>query len=321
MKNKLLAILITLALVGSLFVVACNQEQAQPKAGLGQTVFTRLMVNGEDDSEQLVVQGHSTQVSNILVVENSAGTDKFTVSNAGVVTAASNIVGQGTLTLSGVGTVNNNLVVTGTSDLQGNVADSGGDLTVADNVVVTGTSDLQGNISDSSGSLTVADDLVVTGTIDLTGDVLFRATDLTINRNVVVTGTLDVQNGSIANADLVAPNALFAVPVAYGSAITNTATAQVFVFKVPVASTGVSASVSYQGVTGDTGTITLSIGDDTVEVGTIAQADPANNTLYYASSFTNVFAANSVVTVTVNAPSGKGVTGVQAMLWMKAAHQ
>ena len=56
------------------------------------------------------------------------------------------------------------LTVTGTSDLQGNVSDSGGDLTIADNVVVTGTADLQGNVSDSAGTYTIADDIDITPT-------------------------------------------------------------------------------------------------------------------------------------------------------------
>ena len=48
---------------------------------------TGVLVDGSADVVQLTVQGHSTQTTLPFVVENSAGTDVFTVSNAGAVTA------------------------------------------------------------------------------------------------------------------------------------------------------------------------------------------------------------------------------------------
>lgn len=83
--------------------------------GTGNTFTVGQTVDGTADEVQLTVQANGTQTSNILVVENSAGTDLATVDNSG------------------------NLVVTGTSDLQGNISDSGGDVTIADNAAVTGT--------------------------------------------------------------------------------------------------------------------------------------------------------------------------------------
>lgn len=59
-------------------------------------------------------------------------------------------------------TIDDSLVVTGTSNLQGNVSDSGGDFTVGDNLAVTGTSDLRGNVSDSTGEFTIDDDVIIT---------------------------------------------------------------------------------------------------------------------------------------------------------------
>lgn len=83
------------------------------------TATDNVIVDGAADAEQLVIQGYSTQTNNPFVIEQSDGTDKFTVSNAG------------------------NVVVAGTSDLQGNVSDSGGTLTVADNAAITGQADAE----------------------------------------------------------------------------------------------------------------------------------------------------------------------------------
>lgn len=44
-----------------------------------------LTIDGNADEIQLVVQGHSTQTSSLLVLEDSAGNDQFTVSNDGAV--------------------------------------------------------------------------------------------------------------------------------------------------------------------------------------------------------------------------------------------
>ena len=49
--------------------------------------YTReQIIDGTTDAIQLKIQGHSTQSSNpnLLVVENSSGTDLFTVTNTGV---------------------------------------------------------------------------------------------------------------------------------------------------------------------------------------------------------------------------------------------
>lgn len=74
-------------------------------------------VVGASDAIQFKVTGYTTQTNPLLTLEQSDGTDVLTVSNAG------------------------NLVVAGTSDLKGNVADSGGALTIADNTLIDGAAD------------------------------------------------------------------------------------------------------------------------------------------------------------------------------------
>lgn len=47
------------------------------------TTLGRILVNGSSDVNQLTVQGHTTQTNNLLVLEQSNGTDVLTVTNAG----------------------------------------------------------------------------------------------------------------------------------------------------------------------------------------------------------------------------------------------
>ncbi len=66
--------------------------------GAAQTNSAKLSVDGDADQVQLSIQAHSTQTSNVVVVENSAGTDQLVVTNNGNVTAA------GTVTAGGIDT-------------------------------------------------------------------------------------------------------------------------------------------------------------------------------------------------------------------------
>ena len=110
----------------------------------------------------------------------------------------------------GTTTVDDNLVVTGTSDLQGNVSNSTGDVVVDDNLNVTGSADIdtdlnvdgntvhvgtldqQGNVSNTTGDVIVDDNLNVTGSADID-------TDLNVDGNTVHVGRLD-QQGSVSNS-------------------------------------------------------------------------------------------------------------------------
>ena len=55
----------------------------------------RLHVDGGDDVIQLLVQAHSTQTSNLVVFENSSGTNQWELTNAGKVTQSGGIVAKG----------------------------------------------------------------------------------------------------------------------------------------------------------------------------------------------------------------------------------
>src|SRR3990172_11272511 len=62
------------------------------------TSLAKLGVDGDTDEIQLLVQGNSTQTTNLLVLEQFSGTDVFSVSNTGVVT----LLDGGLLDLSGI---------------------------------------------------------------------------------------------------------------------------------------------------------------------------------------------------------------------------
>ena len=66
-----------------------NQYQSETKVYLdtttdslilgGSTELGKFTIDGDTDEIQILAQGNSTQTNNILVIENSAGTDIFTV--------------------------------------------------------------------------------------------------------------------------------------------------------------------------------------------------------------------------------------------------
>jgi len=201
----------------NLYVVGTSDLRGNVSDGGGVFTFAdNVLLDGAADAIQLTVQGYTTQTTSLLVLENSGGTDQFTVGNTG------------------------NLYAAGTSDLRGNVSDGGGDFTIADNAVITGTANIQGNVSDSGGVFTFADNvmldgaadaiqllvqgyttqttsllvlensggtdqftfgntgnLYVAGTFDLRGDVSDGGGNFTIADNAVITGTLDVAGASL----------------------------------------------------------------------------------------------------------------------------
>jgi hypothetical protein len=109
------------------------------------TVADNVLIDGQADAAQLVIQGHSTQTNPIFLVEASNGADKFTISNDG------------------------NVVVYGTSDLRGNVANSTGTLTLNDDVSVAGTTALAGNVSVGGGYGTTGCSITSAGVLSCDG--------------------------------------------------------------------------------------------------------------------------------------------------------
>jgi cytoskeletal protein CcmA (bactofilin family) len=167
------------------------------------TIVDNTLIDGAADAAQLTVQGYTTQTNSLLVLETSNGTDKFTVSNDG------------------------NLVVEGTSNLKGNISDSGGALTVADNVVITGQADAQQLVV--TGYTTQTNSIFVVEQSD--NDDVFRVSSaghigndhaaVTIDDNLIVTGQEDLiqlivtgyttQTNSLLRLENSADNGVFTV--------------------------------------------------------------------------------------------------------------
>jgi hypothetical protein len=170
-------------------------------SGTGAITMTdNLVVDGAADVVQLTVQGHTTQTSSLLVLEQSDGTDKLTVSDDG------------------------NLVVAGTSDLQGNVSDSGGVLTVADNAIVDGQADAvqltaqgyttQTNdifVVESSGGTNLLD-VDNSGNTYVAGDLNYDITATKATTNTAITdagsGSLYLNMGATSEITLTLPSAV-----------------------------------------------------------------------------------------------------------------
>lgn len=87
MKTRVMSMLMIFLLVIAGILAACKQE-ADVEMGsrvFGSPAYFRgeVFVDGESDAIQAHIQGHSTQTSDLLVLEQSDGTDVFNVDNDG----------------------------------------------------------------------------------------------------------------------------------------------------------------------------------------------------------------------------------------------
>lgn len=132
-------------------IVGYTGGATQLSIGVGAGVI----VDGTTDVVQFTVQGHSTQTTLPFVVENSAGTDVFTVNNAGA------IAGNGGVTINGQSLIftdtNVAIAESGTNDLA-LTADGGVEVTI------TGTaSTFGGNVSATNLIANAAGSAVIFG--------------------------------------------------------------------------------------------------------------------------------------------------------------
>lgn len=74
-----------------------NVDASRDTVTIGSTsAFGLVSIHGFSDESQLVIRGHSTQTRDTFVIENSSGTDQFTVNNSG------DIMANGTTDFGGV---------------------------------------------------------------------------------------------------------------------------------------------------------------------------------------------------------------------------
>ncbi|HLE49108.1 MAG TPA: MerR family DNA-binding transcriptional regulator, partial [Patescibacteria group bacterium] len=141
---------------------------------------SRLHISGTYSSNPLALLNETG--SNTIIEAQVSSTPVFRVANSG------NVLLTGTLN-----TISGNLTLDS----------AGGTTTVSDNFVVTGTSDLRGNISNSSGNV-VIDDTVDLGSattgirIATTGEIIDIDGNITLNENTDIAGNLDI-NGTLTS--------------------------------------------------------------------------------------------------------------------------
>lgn len=119
------------------------------------------IIEGNADLEQLVVRAHSTQTNKPLVVEQSDGTDVFTVSSAGAVVASGDVTTTGVSTTGGC-------VIDGSAD-EIQLRIQGHSTQTTDPLVVENSSGTDVFNVSNAGNTTVAGTLAVTGATTLTG--------------------------------------------------------------------------------------------------------------------------------------------------------
>lgn len=139
------------------------------------TIAGTVLVDGQADANQLTVQGHTTQTTNLLTLEQSDGTDVLTITNAGRLNASSDISHDGLLIGSTTTvTVTDGQTITPTTSLY--ILDAAGAVTVT--LAACSNNDQQLRLfGNDAQTITVADtnirttdgDVVTLGQYDIVG--------------------------------------------------------------------------------------------------------------------------------------------------------
>jgi hypothetical protein len=167
-----------------------------PTATLPSTPY--LVELGSHFSNPVDIEGSASAAAPALTFQGDADTGLYR-SAADTIKIATGGSDEVTIDSSGV-TIAGTLTQGGSSGLS--------DTTINGNLSVTGTADLQGNVSSTTGAVTVTDNLVVTGTADIGGDVtlendetLSNSTDGSITANVASDGSFNVTTGNLKVGD------------------------------------------------------------------------------------------------------------------------
>jgi len=153
-----------------------QQPQLQTQA---VTKFWAMIIDNNRDQVALTVQGHSTQTSSLIVAENSAGTDQFTVSNVGAVVAASSVTGD-SLVCTTSGTFGGGYGATGATISTAGVGTFNGVLTTdgaltADSTAIGGGYGSTGATISTAGVVQADGALTIGSTGTFAGDVTISA--------------------------------------------------------------------------------------------------------------------------------------------------
>lgn len=171
--------------------VVLNTTGKEVEIGPTLAGAAKLTIHGDADEPQLLIQGHTTQTSNLVTIENSAGTDVFTVDNDGDVAVTGDVTGVQGLN-------------TDTLKILDNVDQSHGlsivaasDLTADRNLTIT-TGDAARGLT-LNADVALNQDLETSDTVQFAGLELGHATDTTLARSAA--GTVTIEGSEVATTD------------------------------------------------------------------------------------------------------------------------
>jgi hypothetical protein len=159
------------------------------RVGIGNGIAglaPKLGIGGDTDEPQLVIEGHSTQTDDVLIIRNDAGTENFTVSDAGAVAMAS-----GSLSINGVA-----YTFPATNGTSGQVLEENG----------SGT--LSWATPSGGGGGTPVDARSVTATVVFAGNDITTVANATIT-NLTLEGTMTATNSTLSVSNISAQTTSF----------------------------------------------------------------------------------------------------------------
>jgi cytoskeletal protein CcmA (bactofilin family) len=162
------------------------------------TVTDNVLIDGQADAEQLVIQGNATQTSNPFVLEQSDGTDVITATNAGALYLASLLDVDGAVAFNSTLDVNGGLTDIGGGSYS--TANGDNDLGIAGDLEVDGSTDLDGALG-IAGATTAASDITVSS--DATGGDAGARSQFIGMPAVKLAALGDLTNGSTESANYI----------------------------------------------------------------------------------------------------------------------
>lgn len=188
-------------LSNTLVVTGTSDLQGNISSSVGAITMTdNLLIDGAADVVQLTVQGYTTQTAQTFVVEDSGGTDRFTVNDSGNTVAAGTLTVTGAVDVGGDVTMENDEVLSNATDTVIDVSAFFG-FAVQSTCVITGGDSITptGTYQPVSSTLTMTTS-TSTAILDgvFTGQVL-----LIVNANAADPITVDDGGNTILSGDAV----------------------------------------------------------------------------------------------------------------------